>query len=378
VQDQQNIEELFRESFQNFEEPVKPELWNQIADKIGASAPAPGAESPVHVVETVATGSKVTGTIATWISVAAITISGIVGYYVYNSFQSTTAPAENHQSVLQENSTSQDLSTLENTASSATAETTNNKPVASENGIEKSGSTTSDKSTTSLNNDKGHSVVQSGILSVESAEENSAPSANKSEDQNKFTQGTQTPNSNTPSASKDSEIQIPTPNVQPSIGYAPLEVSFSLSGDVQKAEWDFGSGVVESKTVPFSHIFDKTGIHTITVKTTDIKGNIKSEVINIEVIEDLNIKGISNVFTPNYDGSNDRFTFDGGNLADIEVTIYDKGGKLIYKFTDPQLGWDGKYSSGNDVPEGTYFYVIFATGFGQKKHQQGGTVTIIR
>lgn len=377
MQDQHNIEELFRESFQNFEEPVKPELWNQIADKIGVSAPSPVADAPVHAVETVATGAKITGTVATWISAAAITVSGIVGYFVYDSLKSTPAPAEIHQPVSEDNTSSTDVSISENTSSNSEQKSENENVEISKN-LQTINASANQQPSASSKNEKSTSLTHNGVLSVEHDEEK-APSLNdKSADHSNVNAGTPAQNTNSTSALSDSDIKIPKPNVQPSIGYAPLEVNFSVSGDVQKAEWDLGSGIVESKTAPFSHIFDQPGIHTITLKTTDIKGNIKSEVINIEVIEDMNIKGISNVFTPNFDGSNDRFTFNRGNLTDIEVTIYDKGGKIIYKFTDPESGWDGKFSSGDDVPEGTYFYVIFATGSGQRKHQQGGTVTIIR
>ncbi len=379
MQDQQNIEELFRESFKNFEEPVKPELWSQIADKIGTSAPTPSSDAPVHVVETVTTGSKITGTVATWISAAAITVSGIVGYYIYDSFQSPKAPSENHQPASQEVNNSEELISTINTSPSSTE--INNKiesATSEKNSIVKTEATTSGPSKTNSGNEKNSASSQTGQLSVEVKEEKSVSENTKLENQSKDAQVGQTPKSNSPSAPSETEIQIPTPNIHPSIGYAPLEVSFSLSGDVQKAEWDFGSGITESKIAPFNHIFNDPGIYNITLKTTDIKGNIKSEVINIEVVEDMNIKGISNIFTPNYDGSNDQFTFNSGNLTDIEVTIYDKGGRLIYKFTDPEQGWDGKLSSGENAPEGTYFYVIFATGSGNKKHQQGGTIQLIR
>ncbi|MCC7302843.1 MAG: gliding motility-associated C-terminal domain-containing protein [Bacteroidia bacterium] len=81
-----------------------------------------------------------------------------------------------------------------------------------------------------------------------------------------------------------------------------------------------------------------------------------------------------NTFTPNNDGDNDFFYI--GNVfkyPDNKLTIYNRYGNIVY-MTTPYLNlWDGE-NFGEDVPDGTYYY-IFDDGKGRKYF---GSVTIIR
>ncbi|OPZ99490.1 MAG: hypothetical protein BWY70_00954 [Bacteroidetes bacterium ADurb.Bin408] len=65
----------------------------------------------------------------------------------------------------------------------------------------------------------------------------------------------------------------------------------------------------------------------------------------------------TNAFTPNGDGVNDVFRVQGQNIKTLNGKIFNRWGQELYNWTDIGSGWDGKYK-GNDVPEGTYFYVI--------------------
>ncbi|MXN90878.1 T9SS type B sorting domain-containing protein [Flavobacterium sp. Sd200] len=55
----------------------------------------------------------------------------------------------------------------------------------------------------------------------------------------------------------------------------------------------------------------------------------------------------SKYFTPNHDGINDYWTIkDISNMTNVNVTIYDRYGKLIKKINPlKERGWDGKFNS---------------------------------
>ena len=78
---------------------------------------------------------------------------------------------------------------------------------------------------------------------------------------------------------------------------------------------------------------------------------------------------VPNVFTPNSDGQNDEFRVAYKSLLGFECWVYNRWGRKVYYWNDPQKGWDGKIG-GVDAAEGPYFYVIKATGYGldPKKH----------
>ncbi|MBR5719592.1 MAG: gliding motility-associated C-terminal domain-containing protein, partial [Bacteroidales bacterium] len=68
---------------------------------------------------------------------------------------------------------------------------------------------------------------------------------------------------------------------------------------------------------------------------------------------------LPNVFTPNGDGYNDLFvpkTY--SSVEKVEMSIYNRQGRLVFETSDPEIKWDGKdILTGNDVSVGVYFYV---------------------
>ena len=85
---------------------------------------------------------------------------------------------------------------------------------------------------------------------------------------------------------------------------------------------------------------------------------------------------IPNVFTPNNDEVNDIWNLEQAFLySNTEITIWGRFGNKVYEsigYNDP---WDEKNESGNDVPDGVYFYHIeLGNGYDPIK----GTVTILR
>ncbi|MDD3875876.1 MAG: gliding motility-associated C-terminal domain-containing protein [Bacteroidales bacterium] len=82
----------------------------------------------------------------------------------------------------------------------------------------------------------------------------------------------------------------------------------------------------------------------------------------------LNIKPISNAFTPNGDSKNDRF------MAGYDLTIMNRWEQVLYQGFD---GWDGTFNN-ISVVEGTYFYIIRFTDSNNDIIIKKGSVTLIR
>jgi gliding motility-associated-like protein len=95
---------------------------------------------------------------------------------------------------------------------------------------------------------------------------------------------------------------------------------------------------------------------------------------------------IPNAFTPNDDSNHDTWKF--RNIEqyidyyEIQVAVFNRGGFQVYSgkgYNNSSMVWDGR-RSGNDLPIGTYYYVVklvpkSATG---TTHTFKGSVTIIR
>jgi gliding motility-associated-like protein len=84
------------------------------------------------------------------------------------------------------------------------------------------------------------------------------------------------------------------------------------------------------------------------------------QIENYLVTENGAVKSIPNVFTPNGDGINDKFSIRTKNLKSLEVIIYDQSGKTIYAWKSLDGEWDGKLSNGAEAPQGNYRYSLLA------------------
>jgi gliding motility-associated-like protein len=87
---------------------------------------------------------------------------------------------------------------------------------------------------------------------------------------------------------------------------------------------------------------------------------------------------ISNAFTPNGDGRNDKFkVVFAGPTSDFRLAVYDRWGRMVFQTTDPFMGWDGT-ADGHPQPAGTYAYICTYRLYQQSEKMQRGTVILIR
>jgi len=67
---------------------------------------------------------------------------------------------------------------------------------------------------------------------------------------------------------------------------------------------------------------------------------------------------VPNVFTPNDDNINDLFTAFYDGETELEMTIFSRTGVQIVKIKSPTIVWDGRNSSGTEMSEGVYYYIL--------------------
>jgi len=119
--------------------------------------------------------------------------------------------------------------------------------------------------------------------------------------------------------------------------------------------------------------FTTNTLGPVTLTVTDKNGCTASQIINIiSKCKDIHIP---NTFTPNGDGTNDKWLIAGleGDPS-VNVKIYTRAGTTIFESQGYALPWDGTYK-GAKVAAGVYFYVIATKG---TKQVLSGSVTVIR
>ena len=104
---------------------------------------------------------------------------------------------------------------------------------------------------------------------------------------------------------------------------------------------------------------------TITLTATDSSGNVSSCSFQLTLSCDVGIT-VYKGFSPDGDGNNDLFVIDGiDNYPEASVTIFNRWGNTVYKSEGGYNNdWDGtstegvRFGDNNNLPVGTYFYII--------------------
>jgi gliding motility-associated-like protein len=139
--------------------------------------------------------------------------------------------------------------------------------------------------------------------------------------------------------------------------------------------WDFGDGNTSNLQNP-THRYTKAGEYSVRLIVQDQDDLYDTATSQVTILEDIIIP---NVFSPNGDGINDWFYISNTGLKDFHIEVYNRWGVKVWEAIAPEIRWDGRTSSGLMVSEGTYFFILRATGAESgTDYSTSGTVTLFR
>ena len=147
---------------------------------------------------------------------------------------------------------------------------------------------------------------------------------------------------------------------------------------VKTYTWDFGDGLnSKASTASASHEYMYPDRYVVTLTTEDIFGCFSKAIKNIEVLQVITLT-VPNAFSPNGDNINDELFVGYYNVTDLEFSVYDRWGQIVFTSNDPAFRWDGRDMKGKTLPEGAYMYKAKGKSYNGKDILQSGTITIIR
>jgi gliding motility-associated-like protein len=161
-------------------------------------------------------------------------------------------------------------------------------------------------------------------------------------------------------------------------GYVPFNVLFTNTSSASATNWawNFGDGNFGSGQNP-NHLYTTAGTYTATLTVTDANG-CTSTFKEIIVVSDLpSWIIVPNVFTPNGDASNDLFLCKSQGISTFDMKIYDRWGLEMTEISGVNEGWDGRTRAGVPATDGTYYYIIHATGDDKKSYDFKGYLQLI-
>lgn len=143
------------------------------------------------------------------------------------------------------------------------------------------------------------------------------------------------------------------------------------AGDYVAYEWSTGAVT--------QNILVYEGAGAVSVIVTDENGCEAGDAIMILNCNPAELLGdIPNIFTPNNDNIHDSWVIRNIHLfPDVTILIYDRWGRLVYEADGGyENDWYGTDPNGNDLPVGTYYYIIDLKIPGTAPIK--GTVSILR
>jgi gliding motility-associated-like protein len=142
--------------------------------------------------------------------------------------------------------------------------------------------------------------------------------------------------------------------------------------------WNFGDGETSTEMNPI-HTWDTVGRLCIELKSFGIGGCVDSDTQCIRIYNEFYVY-IPNTFTPNNDNSNEIFKVSGIGVKSVQINIFDRWGKQIFRSPVGPLDkiwWDGFYR-GELCPQGVYIYSITIIDEKNRAHNFCERVNLIR
>ncbi len=352
----QNIEELFQQTFENFEGDVSPDIWANVQSQISSGAGSGSASS--------ASGSSSAGGIGLGKLVAGIAVVGAVSfgsyYFINQDTKAEQLTQEKVEEVLdemvEEQITPEDVSTM----SVESLEVVDADDVIME--PEDFAAEQNEDAVVNENNNKPfHHNMNKPNNAVPLAQKD--PADNKT-NENQNTQPTPKEIKKVPNlgAEKDVLEVVTTENkilADRIEGSDPQRVKFGTENPAVAYKWTFENGDVLTDATPEVE-FTESGDHEVVLEWTNELGQVQTVKRTITVRAKASIV-VPNVITPNGDTRNDKMVIKMVNIESIEGRIIDpRTGQTVAQWTDLEYQWDGRDMNGNLVNPGGYLYMITA------------------
>ena len=127
----------------------------------------------------------------------------------------------------------------------------------------------------------------------------------------------------------------------------------------------FADGVAKYTASTLKNVEDK---FTYTICNANCPTLCDSAIVlvNVELPKDGSnplLDNLPNTITPNGDGKNDQFVFDviinpTEEFPDNQIIIFNRWGDIVYEAMPYANNWDGTNDKGQDLPQGTYYYIL--------------------
>lgn len=160
-------------------------------------------------------------------------------------------------------------------------------------------------------------------------------------------------------------------------------IAMQIQGGVSPYSYEWSNGATTSSISMLS-----SGTYAVTV--TDSAGCVKSNSYSIRRLDENGAacpepSGNTEIITPNGDGANDEFVFNGiDEFSSNEFRVFDRWGNIVFEKVEWGGIWKGERTRGGSdiggiVPDGTYYYkLVLVPSAGMEEITRNGILVVRR
>ena len=126
------------------------------------------------------------------------------------------------------------------------------------------------------------------------------------------------------------------------------------------------------------YTFDKNGTYLVSLEVSDGQSVCVDTTQAYKIVIDNTVMKIPNVFTPGSSiGFNDILKVAFTSVTAFKASVFNRWGNLLFQWTDPSKGWDGRVS-GKYAPTGVYYVIVEYKDSNGKNRTMSRAVNLLR
>jgi len=124
--------------------------------------------------------------------------------------------------------------------------------------------------------------------------------------------------------------------------------------------------------------FEQAGIYHVGLEVSDGQSVCVDTTTFFDVVIDNTIMKIPNAFSPGSSiGVNDELKVSFTSVTAFKASVYNRWGNLLFQWSDPSKGWDGRVN-GKFVPTGVYYVIVEYKDSSGKNRTMSRAVNVLR
>ncbi len=166
-------------------------------------------------------------------------------------------------------------------------------------------------------------------------------------------------------------------------GAGSFKANYQVNGYCVQNYWYINNEIKDTdiKDIVYYRNLEFEGMQQVELKMVCYDEKQCVDSVILDATPYLQLKGkvtVPNIFTPNNDGLNDVWQVMLPGATEVNIKVFGQDQQVVFQTNSIGVFWDGNDHLGNQLPTGSYMYLIHYAYPKEKPKQIGGFVKLIR